>query len=1031
MKSVLALFVRRPVFTWVLVLATVVLGINGLLKMPVERFPNVEFGFVSITISAPGLSTEQIESEIATKVESSLGTVSGLKRLDSVSSEGQALIWAQFFLEKDQQVAANEVRDRVSRLADELPTTARPARIETFNFNAIPIMLVALESEQGARTPLELTEIAETTIRRELQTIDGVGDVRLVGGETRGFTITLDPVRLRAAELSADDVRQALDRENLEVPGGTLADGETALGVRLSAKARTLAELEQVIIATRGGLSLRLVDVGRIEDGSIPADSLATLSGRQAVVVAVTKRPGANTISVSDAVRSRLGVARGFLPDGVTTRIVQDNSEDIRASVHAVTEHLVLGAVLAAAVVLLFLRSWRATLIAGFAIPASVLGTFFIAKGLGITLNLLSLLGLTLAVGIVIDDAIVVVENIVRVMDVRGLSPREAAVEATREIALAVLATTLSLVAVFLPVATMDGIIGRYLAPFGLTMSASILLSMGIAFTLTPMLSSRWLKRTPAHRAASHEGGRLDALYARAVAWILRRRWVAGLAIVAALVAIVPLGMAAPATFVPTEDAGRFTVYVRLPESVTVERTGQLAEEIGARLRAYPEVAETMMTTTSQREATVTAYLRRRGVQAGMIVRARDDLHAAYADPSLLMMVGPGDDFSAPGPDGAGIQYVVRGADLGELRDITARLLAEVRKIPGTVDHGATSDAAGKPELSVKVDRARASQLGISQAEIGRALALLDRKGIEVGSMRDVRSKNDLSLKLRLRVGSDTLANEDIVRALTVRTSRGALLPFSEIATITRAEGPGIIRRVGRQRQITVFMNTLPGVSDMAVVAAIEAKMQEIEPTGRYRGEVIGNAEEMANAANAFVVAIALSFVFMYLVLAAQFESWIHPVTILVSLPLTVPFGLLSLVLGGQSLNIFSALGFLVLFGVVKKNSILQVDRIIQLRAEGLSRYDAVIAACRDRLRPILMTTLAFVAGMLPLIVSSGAGAATNRAIGVGVFGGQTLSLVLTLLVTPVVYTWFDDVSAWWSRRRSRLAEPEAEKLPA
>ena len=1027
MRALAALCVRRPVFTWVLALAMVVLGLNALGKMPVERFPNVDFPFVAVTVPAPGMSAEQVESEISTRIENALGTVSGLERLDSFSQEGVAIVWAQFTLDRNSADASNDVRDRISRLADELPRTARPPRIETFNANSSPIVLVTLHAPNGARTPLELTEIADTTIRRELQTIRGVGDVKLVGGETRALSIVLDPLKLQALDLSAQEVQRALESENLEAPGGSLADGDASLGVRLSAKAKTAAELSQVVVAKRGSLAVRISDVGHVVDGATVSESQAALSGTPAVVIAVTKQPGANTVGVADEVRERLAAAKVFFPDGVDARVVQDNSADVRAAVGAVTEHLVLGAILAAIVVLLFLKSWRATLIAGLAIPSSIVATCAAANALGMTLNLLSLLGLTLAVGIVIDDAIVVLENIVRVMAAKKLSAREAAVEATQEIGLAVLATTLSLVAVFLPVATMEGVVGRYLAPFGLTMSASILLSMGVAFTLTPMLCARWLKKPRGHGSGGHDArghghethdGVFERLYSGALRWSLRRRWVVGVGVAVTIASTVPIAASLPATFLPIEDMSRFAVYVRLPEKASVERTSQVAEELAARIRGEESVRDTVLMTLSAREATVTVFLDKRGVQEAMIQRVRA-LTAESVPEGVLTMVGPMDDLAPPGPDGAPIQFVIRGSDLDGLQGVASRLLEEARKIPGTVDHGITS-SGGKPELNVRVDRAHANKLGVSHAELGSALALVDRKGIELGTVRDPRSRSELSLKVHLRVESDTLAHEDLVRAITVRSASGALVPLAEIATFERAEGPGMIRRVGRQRQITLFMNTLPGTSDAAVVSALEAKLKEIEPTGRYRGEVIGNAKEMAKAATAFLVAIVLSFVFMYLVLAAQFESWVHPVTILLSLPLTIPFGLLSLLLGGQSLNIFSALGFLVLFGVVKKNSILQVDRIIQLRAAGHSRVDAVIDACRDRLRPILMTTLAFVAGMLPLVISSGAGAATNRAIAVGIMGGQSLSLILTLLATPVAYTWFDDVQGWVRRLRDR-----------
>lgn len=1006
MKSLVELFLRRPVFTWVLVLGVVVLGLNGLGKMPIERFPNVDFPFVSVTVTAPGMSATQVETEISQKIEGALGTVSGLDRLDSISSEGVATVTAQFSLDRSSTDAANDVRDRVSRLTDELPVTAKPAKIETFNLSAMPIVMLAVTSPDGSRTMREVTEIAETSLRRELQSIRGVGEVRLLGGEARTLSIVLDPQKLASFGVTALEARRALAQESLETPGGTLADGETALGVRLSAKARTAEEIASVAIAKRGTFTVRIGDVGRVEDGGLRSESRASLSGRSAGIISVMKQPGANTVGVADEVRARLDAVKGRLPNGVDVRMIQDNSEDVRASVMAVAEHLVIGAILAAVVVLLFLRSWRATFIAAIAIPTSIVGTFAVAKALGLTLNMLSLLGLTLAVGIVIDDAIVVVENIVSVMQKKNLDARAATPEATKEIGLAVLATTLSLVAVFLPVAAMEGIVGRYLAPFSLTMSASILLSMGVAFTLTPMLSSRWLKRDalPVHDASS---GKLERAYGGALEWLVRHKWVAGIGIVLTLASAVPVMSVLPTTFLPIEDMQRYAVFVRLPESASVDKTADVAESIAAEMRSLPDVADTSVSTTGTRDASITVFLSKRGVQSTRIEESRRLLAEKLAATGYLTMVGPADE-GASGPDGAGIQFVLRGSnDLAELGGIAKKMLDAARAIPGTVDHGVTS-GGGRPELSVVVDRHEAKRLGVSHSEIGDTLALVDQRGLDLGSVQDARSKSDVSVPVRIRVASDDQANADIVRQLAVRGDGGLAVPLSAIAKVSSAEGPGIIRRVGRERQITLFMNTKPGTSDTAVIAELQKKLAEIDPSGRVRGETIGNAKEMEKAMAAFLVAIGLSFVFMYLVLAAQFESWVHPITILVSLPLTVPFGLLSLLIGGQSLNIFSILGFLVLFGVVKKNSILQVDRAIQLRAEGMTPEQAIVAAAKDRLRPILMTTIAFVAGMIPLLVSSGAGAATNRALAVGILGGQTLSLALTLLATPIVYLWLD-----------------------
>jgi hydrophobe/amphiphile efflux-1 (HAE1) family protein len=1044
MKRLVELFLRRPVFTWVLVLGVVVLGLTGLAKMPIERFPNIDIAYVTVTIQAPGLSAEQVETEIAQRVEGAIGTVGGLDRIDATCSEGVAVVTAQFTVEKSSTEAANDIRDRVARLADELPPTARPARIETFNLNTMPVLLVGVTAKADGRTPVEvgppslatlavangrtlseLTEYADVRLRRELQSVPGVGEARLVGGERRTLSIVLEPEKLAALALTPLDVKRALAVENLEAPGGKLPDGENDVGVRLAGKARSAQELEEVVIARRGAVTIRLKDLGRVEDAGVPSDSRASVSGNPAVILAVMKQPGANTVAVVDEVLARVKSADATRPDGIDVRVIQDNSADIRASLSAVTEHLVIGAILAAAVVLLFLRSVRATLIAAIAIPASIIGTFAVARALGLTLNMLSLLGLTLAVGIVIDDAIVVLENIVHVMQKKKLSAREATAEATQEIGLAVLATTLSLVAVFLPVATMDGIVGRYLAPFSLTMSASILISMAIAFSLTPLLSSRWLgKKELAHAASDAGGGRLEVLYTQALAWMFRRKWVAGVAIVATLASIVPILTVLPTTFLPTEDNARYSVYVRLPESVSVEKTADVAESIATLARTLPDVTETAVTTMSSRDASVTVTLGRRGVQDARVVETRKRLDERFGKAGYLMMVAPIQE-GAAGPEAASIQFVLRGGkDYRELTQTAAALLEASRTVPGTVDHGISS-GGGAPELAVAVDRARARALGVSHADLGETLAMLDRVGIDLGSIPSVNA-GELPVPVRLRIAAEGQRHLDTVRALTVRSEGGSIVPLASVGSVTEKEGPGIVRRTAREREVTLFMNTTPGTSDGAVLEALTKKLASVSPGGLVRGEVIGNAKEMEKALSAFLLAIGLSFVFMYLVLAAQFESWKHPVTILLSLPLTVPFGLVSLLLGGQSLNLFSMLGFLVLFGVVKKNAILQVDRAISLRNEGRTAEEAMLAAARDRLRPILMTTLAFVAGMIPLIVSSSAGAATNRAIGVGILGGQTLSLGLTLLVTPVVYVWFDALG----RKKAVAAPPPVNEEP-
>ena len=1030
MKTVLQLFIRRPVFTWVLVLALVVAGLASLRGLGLERYPNVDLPIVSITTQAAGLSAAQIESEVTMRVENAVGTVAGLERMDSVSQEGTSIVLAQFVLSKEGPVAAQDVRDRVARLSADLPATARTPQVELFNPNASPILLISLTST--SRALREVSELGENRLRRELQTIKGVGDVRLLGGARRTFRVVVDEARLLGFDLTVTEVQAALARENLDGPGGSVAAGGLALAVRLDARAKTFAEVGEIVIAQRGSAPIRVRDVASLVDGEDAPASIATVDGERGVVLAVLKQSGANTLEVTRDVRASLD---GFLADqqnsGFSARIVRDEGTYVKASIDAVYEHLVLGSVFAALVVLLFLRDGRATVIAALAIPSSVVGTFALVKAMGLSLNMMTLLGLTLAVGIVIDDAVVVLENIVRVMRAKRLSPSEAALAATREIALAVVATTLSLVAVFLPVAFMGGVVGRFLASFGLTMSVSILLSMLVAFTLTPMLCARWLKGNAAEGRSLGPSEPVAAWpersYARVLAWCMHRRWVVFLAMVLALAGMIPLAMSVPTTFLPTEDEGRFNVYLRLPEGTTVEATSLQAERLARALRASGDVAGTVVMAGASHgdasgrgphEASIYVTLVEGRSQLPVMARTRREWVPTLVRADALAIVSPVADLSGEGADATTVQYVLTGPDTAVLVQASEALLDAGRKIPGTTDHGTTS---GKPAAEVRLapNRERSAELGVAQADIAEVLRVVGRSGLDVGFLRDPRDRFDASYALKLEVQSPRGHREQAARTLTLRSKSGRLTALSELTVPAEALGTPTIRRSNRQRQVTVFMNTLPGVSEGDVVAGLERAHARLGLPAAYRGEVVGNAKELERTVSAFITAIVLSFVFMYLVLAAQFESWLHPITILISLPLSLPFALLSLYVGGQSLNLFSMLGFLVLFGIVKKNAILQVDHILGLRRAGLPRAEAIIVANVHRLRPILMTTLAFVAGLLPLVFSRGVGAGTNHAVSIGVAGGQTLALALTLLATPVVYATLDDVSTWLSRVRS------------
>ena len=1068
MQWLAAVCVRRPVFTWVLILALVVVGAASIRGLPVDRFPNVDFPVVLVTTVLPGASPEQVETEVTDKIEESVNTISGLDELRSNSYEGLSVVVARFELEKDTAVAAQEVRDRVNRVLSLLPQGVQQPRVERSDPDAAPIMLVSLSGPRGMR---ELTEFADKRVRRQIESLSGVGGVTVLGGRKRQVNVVLDPTRLQGYGLTAVDVQRALATQNVEVPGGEVAQGERSLNLRVQGRVATVEEMNELVVATRAGLPIRVRDVGRAEDGEADAASHAVVNGREVVILSIRKQSGTNTLSVIDALRERIGEIQPTMPPGLQLQVVRDESEFIRNAIHAVEEHLVLGGLLAALVVLVFLWNGRSTLIAALAIPTSIVATFALIKAMGLTLNIITMLALTLAVGIVIDDAIVVLENIFKFIDDKGMPPRRAAILATREIGLAVLATTLSLVAVFLPVAFMGGIVGRFMKSFGFTMSFAIVVSLLVSFTLTPMLSSRWLKAKkgasrdslagldeeealdaewkdppPEPRAeekasyrewragtrsipeeyahAAHGGGgglygALERAYMKLLAFVMGRRWIVGIALVFTFMSTVPLGKAVAKTFLPLDDESRFDINVRAPEGTSLEQTRLVADRLAREVRQLPGVALTVATTGSPpgdpsgRGANQTQiFVRlvepslRADDQQDVMDRVRREILPHFERERLRILVSPVNVFGGSSADSAAIQYILRGPDLSKLATYAQGMLTQVRNIPGVVDPD-TSLVIGKPELTVRINRARAADLGVSAADIANSLRMLVG-GLQVSTYNEGGEQYEVWVRAAeaYRTGSRT------IEQVTVPTQTpGRSVRLSDVVEFVEGTGPSVIQRIGRQRMVMIYSNVRPGTSETAVIDRFHAARDAQRMEGGFSAELSGRSKELGRAGQSFAIAFILSLVFMYLVLAAQFESWIHPVTILISLPLSVPFALFSLVTLRQSMNIFSTLGILVLFGIVKKNSILQVDHMRELRRRGLSRADAVMIGNRDRLRPILMTTVAFVAGMVPLAASSGAGQGTNRAMSSVIIGGQTLSLLLTLVATPVVFSFFDDLA--------------------
>ncbi len=1027
--------VKRPVFATVLSLLIVVLGVFGYSTLGVDRFPKIDFPVVTVTTILPGASPADVETEITDKVEAAVNTVGSIEELRSISAEGVSIVVAQFKLEKDVDIAAQDVRDRVDRILRDLPEGVEPPVVSKIDPDAAPILFAALRAP--GRPAREITAYADGRVREALEVLPGVGQVRVLGGRKRAVNVWIDPVRLRANNVAAAEVARAVSAQNLSVPGGRVDTGRDQLTLRVVGRVTDPLEVGALPVRTMGDRVVRVSDVATVEDGTEEAETSALWNGEPAVVLAIRKQTGSNTVAVADAVKERVDELGEELPAGYAIDIIRDESASIRTGTDGVKSHLLEGSIFAAIVVLIFLGSVRSTVIAALAIPTSVLGTFAVMSWLGYTLNTITLLALALSVGIVIDDAIVVLENIYRFVEEKGMKPARAAIEGTREIGLAVLATTFSLVAVFMPVVFLAGIPGRFLRGFGVTMSVAIMVSLFVSFTLTPMLASRWLKPVDHSAPKSLLERGVDVLYRpieraylRMLAFCLRQRWVVVVAAVLSMAALPTLAGMAKKGFIPVDDQAQFEISVRAPEGMSLVATQVHTERVARNVREkLPGVVGTLVTVgdSDQGDDNVgRVFVRltdpkvREQTQEDLKDIVRKEILPAQ-DASLRLSVNDVQAFSGGGASSARIQYYVSGPDLERLEAIATQSLAELKQVPGAVDVD-SSLVVGKPEVAVRVDRARAAQLGVSVGDIANTLQLLVA-GRKVSSYEE----NGDQYEVRVRAERDWRGDPSLLGLLPVTTATGATVPLADLVNLEDETGPASINRLGRQRVVTLLANAAPGVGENVIGDALVGILKKMDLPDDYQVRPAGQTKLMKETGMSVLVGFGLAFIFMYLVLAAQFESWLHPFTILLSLPLTLPFAILSVVLTGQALDMFSVLGIFVLFGIVKKNSILQIDHTNNLRATGMDRTAAILQANRDRLRPILMTTLAFVAGMIPLALSKGVGSGFNRATSGVVVGGQSLSLLLTLLATPVAYTFFDDALEFAKRllRRIGWMKPE------
>jgi len=1019
MQKLAELCIRRPVFATMLIVALVVTGIFSYFKLGVDLFPKVEFPIVSATVTLRGASPEEIETQITKRVEEAVNTISGIDELRSSSSEGISIVTVQFVLEKDPDVAAQEVRDKVSNIAAQMPKDADPPIVTKISTDASPVLNIAVSSP---RDPRETTKLVDDRIKKNLEGLPGVGEVRFVGDRRRQIQVWLDGEKLISYGLNIDQVRNSLVSQNVEIPGGRIDEGSREVSLRTLGRIENPSDFGRIIVPSATGGSIRLNDIGHVEDGVEEVRSLARLDGESAVVLRVQKQSGTNTLEVIKAVKDRMTELQKGLPKDLNIRYTQDQSVFIVKSFEAVQEHLILGGVLAGLVVLLFIRSWRSTLIAAVAIPASIISTYTLMLFMGFTLNEITMLGLVLMVGIVIDDAIVVLENIFKVAEEKGINMIDAAIEGTAEIGLAVLATTLSLAIIFIPVALMAGIVGKFMSSFGYTAAFAVMVSLIVSFTLTPMLSSRFLKVPP--KGAGHSTK--DGILYRSVAtpyrimlgWSMRHRWVIGLVAILVTLSTGPLFMRIGKSFLPTSDQSEFEVTVRAPAGSSIEGTDQVMRQIEGEIKKLPGIKNLLTTIGSDfqkqvdRGSIIVELVQpeeRKESQDQLMDMARKAT-AKFRD----LVIGVQLPALVAGGTDRELAFSLQGPDLVRLEKVSNAILTKLKSMPGVVDLDSSYEP-GKPELRVSINRDKAADLNVSITSIATAMRTLVGGDPDVSSYREGDDRYDVML----RVDKNFRNSPNALNRLYVPSATLGNVPLANVASLVPATGPTKIERYNRVRQIMITGNIAKGGSLSEALKVLDDTVKEMDLPVEYSAALVGRSKELGKAAKNYGIALLLSLIFMYMILAAQFESFVDPITILLSLPLSVPFALISLLAVGENFSIiYSTLGILVLFGIVKKNSILQIDHIKSLRRKGMTRIDAIMKGCEDRLRPILMTTAALVAGMIPLALGQGAGSGARRTVAVAVIGGQTLCLLLTLLVTPVAYSFFDDIAHWrmWSK---------------
>ncbi len=1000
--------------------ALLVFGLFSYSRIGVDMFPNVEIPFASVVTIYPGADPKTVEKEVSEKIEEAVSTISGVRTLRSISVENVSQVMIEFELDVEVDKAVQDVRDKIGSVIPLLPADVETPKVEKFDIGSAPILTLVVG---GPGAVDEVTRFARKRVKERIQSIRGVGSVDIVGGQEREIKVWIDPGKLEAMGLAVTDVVQALAANNIKYPGGSLTSGSTEFAVKVDGEFKNLKEIEDLKIREMKGRGIRVRDVARVEDGLEERRTAARLDGVSAVTLLVRKQSGTNTVEVGDAVKKMLAEVRQGFPENWTVVVARDNTTNIKTSINHVQFDILFGGLLAVVIVFLFLRNLRSTIIIGLALPTSVVGTFTFVHAMGFTFNWMTLLALSLSIGILVDDAIVMLENIYRHME-EGKPPLQAASEGAKEIGFAVMATTMSLVAVFVPVAFMQGIVGKFFYEFGLTVAIAVLLSLVVSFTLTPMLCSRFLGETKSnwlYRLFERVLDGLDAGYSRIIGWAVRHRLVTVIIALLAFGSVVPIVGALGKEFMPVSDMGEFNVTMRMPTGTTLTETERVARSIAKKLRHHDHaVKSTVMTIGSdaqKKQNLAKVYVKMvdkdkrtvsQGAFMGSVREEFSDLKEAIVAVEDIDIVG-GDSGMRMSP----IQFAVRGGDLEQLDRVTKKVAAVLAKTPGFVDLE-TSFEGGKPEVQVRVERDKAANLGVMTAQVGQTVRTLVG-GVEASKYRE--GGEDYPIRVRLEQSQRRSASQ--ISGLKVRAMSNKLISLANLAGIEMGTGPTQIDRQARQRQITIFSNLESSLALGRATEIVDAVAEKIVPKELVKGYE-GDAKMMEESARHMGISLLLAIIMIYMVLASQFESFLHPLTIMVSLPLSLVGAVGGLLIAGQTLSIISGIGIIMLMGVVTKNAILLVDYTNTLRRrDGMDRTAAILKACPTRLRPILMTSAATVFGMLPVALSTGLGSEGRAPMATCVIGGLIMSTLLTLVVVPIVYTILDDIGQFFSRKRA------------